>query len=540
MVCLSKLFSQINLVNNGSFEYGSTCFCKTEPFGTRPDLRAFDWSIPGPKYKKFYPTPDWFLFPYCFKNRMYREDIAKGYFDSIPKLFSSGIVGMYADTQGYLEGLQTTLKENLKPGSTYLMRMKIGLGLRYFKKVNGAYHIAIHFSKFQDDWTANPNTTQNVLWENAFKFRIDGSNVYDKNEFIPVQIYFKVPNTVNGGTSAALSNLTIRQYSENWDSYKATYAYIDDVELYEVSDYKCNANWVVENRVYEYHELPVEASGEITAGKNVLDNNDNGPVICDAKQDSAFGDSRLEYKAGKRVRLKDGFKVEKEAYFRAYLAPCGKEFFDPIADLGITDSVITICGDVERCLDLGSKKAYNMTYEWSSNDAAIMALLNGKSTLSQISLCIPRSMPSGTYRLKYKVTNGAGAVAEKSLRIYINRSPFTSSPVMYHMSGVSSWGGYYFNGLKSHDKFFAKYRVYYCDEILMEVLNEDNTIIDSKRFYIDIDYPNSMTSSVPFLNVLYYKDVPCGNYRFKFTMINTCTGTQNVYIENTRYHCQFD
>jgi hypothetical protein len=454
------------------------------------------------------------------------------------KLFSYGIVGMIAGVDDWIEGIKIDLKENLKSGKTYLMKIKVALGTNTFQKVNSTYKIAIHFSKWNTNWFAKPNNTQNVLWENALNFQFQGSNLYKENEFISLEHYFSVPHSVDGGTSNDLKTLIIRTNPENYNNFGYSYSYIDDVELYEISDLMCNSNWIIENKTYEYNELPIEASNTITAGKNVIDNNLNGPVICDSKQEKPFGDSKVVYKAGSKIVLKNGFIVKKEAYFHAYIAPCKKECNDPLTK--IDKHEINICSTEKYCSNLGSKPVYNMNYEWTSDNPSLLKCLN-YTNISNPEICIPTTIPNGLYTIKLKVTNKCGEFIEETITIYINRSPFNCTPYIVHQGGRGGWGGYYFNGKKRHDKFTATYKVFCCDEIRMDVINENNEIIDSKTFNVDTYFRRIKNSTAdPNFYVEYYKDVPCGDYIFRFTLINKCTNQTKIYDEKARYYCEYN
>lgn len=94
--------------------------------------------------------------------------------------------------------------------------------------------------------------------------------------------------------------------------------------------------------------------------------------------------------------------------------------------------------------------------------------------------------------------------------------------------------------MKSITHFCATNEVFYCDEILLEVPNESSKVIETKLLPVDRDFPRRISTERPRFEIVYYKEVECGNYQFRFTLINKCTGAQYVYTENTRYHCQFN
>lgn len=533
--------AQINLVPNPNFDFGGTCECGTVTEDGK-NLNLDNWDIAGPKDKDDdrMPTPDWYKYPDC-DGRIPIDLVLNGVF---PKLFSNSVVGMgteKSDEFGWQEGVRVLLKENLKAGKTYILKMKIGLLYNIWNTPDKNLKISIHFAKWGEHWNKNPNfTNANVLWKEAHNFWQFTKNIWDW-KFTSHIVKFTAPESVEGGSVNDLKNLIIKHHYDN-DILAFNYTLIDDIELYEVDNTQCHPNWVIENIKYEYEEIPIEAGQTIVAGKSVLDNNDDGMVVCDGKTDPAYGDSRVIYKAGERITLKDGFRVKKDAYFRGYIAPCGKECFTPAATGNFSD--INICNNSKNCFNIGGNAEYGMTYEWTSDNSQILSFLN-HTDISNPELCIPANFAThGTYFLTVKISNKCNEMMTKKIKIVINRDNYNNaSPIYINTFCTGTFGGWYANGSPSKTHWTCNSRIFNTDEVKFEVIDLDNNIIHTKSYYIGIDFFPATATYIPTLFIDYWDDniiYQCDNikkYKFKFTLTNKCTNTSIIEYEYAKFPC---
>lgn len=560
----NTIIGQINLIGNWNFNDGDSCFCTiptynpnknpviySEPekfngdatYGGNTPVGKPNWGLNGweiatkchnkPLWK--YPTPDWQVVDYCrkinggipFTNNESPINYSNTRVFLAPEMFTDKLCP-------YTEGIRIELKTNLVSEAWYLLRFKISqLELDWRNRLKSNVHF--HFTKWNYNWEANPSSTQNVKYENFFEYvSPDPPFPYalPENLWYVVEYKFQMPQKVEGGYAEDLKNLIIIPGSEG------SHMYLDDIELYRIDNNFCNSNWVFENHNFEYDEPEFVVENQITAGKDVLNNNTNGWVIIDAKNRTGYGNSMVRFKAGQKIKLENGFRAKQGCYFKAYIAPCDKSCNDPVAIIGPTE--LNICTTETTCFDLGERSKYKMNYSWDSKTPGLLNCLNF-SNIANPRLCIPPTFPNGRYTLTLKVSNQCGDTVESNLNIYINRSPFSGKPSMWHQSGYYTWGGYYFNGQKVHTPFEAIYRVYNCDKIILELINSNNEVIDEKSYFVDKNFPRRSNYILdPTISIKYYKDLPCGNYTFKFTLINSCTNEKFEYFEKTRYQCLYD
>ncbi|MFA7381727.1 MAG: 3-coathanger stack domain-containing protein [Bacteroidia bacterium] len=381
-------FSQVNLVPNGGFEYGSNPPACLTGLGQWSDFDAnisyWECAMENANCKTFNPgkcpTPDWLDKTIC------TLPLANG---TIPTNSPSNrFVGLLKDNGSWHEGVRTSLLTSLVPYKFYTIRVRVAMTSNF---ISEGGRLNVHFSNLSENWNSNsanrlPNAVQFILNQNK-----------------PHEWYTLEKTFLYEGLHTDLNNIIlIRDVAD----YDYNYMLLDDVELFESSSF-CRNFYKFENRNYIYPEvsqngncLPYEVNDFIHAG---YDADNQYTVNGDVKVKLG---AKVAYKAGEEVSLLPGFIVEPGGDFRAYIADCGKECKYPESFISENNN-ITICSNGVHCWDLGRPAKYGETYLWTSEPSWGVNYLSS-TNISNPKLCIDTyTLPAdfGNIRFFLNVSN---------------------------------------------------------------------------------------------------------------------------------------
>lgn len=206
---------------------------------------------------------------------------------------------------------------------------------------------------------------------------------------------------------------------------------IDDVEITEGGG--CPNLLLQQNKNY-YTTEPTYEAYDIRAGSDVGDVNGIGPVTV------RNPGGHITYKAAHQISLKPGFSVEAGAYFHAYIAPCGKECFSPIAITSdVNDNGDDLCGIPVpgTTYPLGSSPIDGMSYVWTASPTSALANLSATNISNPV--FSPPTSGYGTITYTLTVTNACAEVTSSALAInYSTQGAMTGVGYIYTVSETST------------------------------------------------------------------------------------------------------
>lgn len=383
-----------NLVPNSGFESGqngqtptSNCFT-----GGSCDVDNFDSRIEKWRVALFNPgclasclactwaTPDWIDIIQCSDFR-YKP----------PSPFSNRFVGLYRGSKKkWTEGIRVTLNKKLRTGTKYLLRLKMAVSKI---TVSSGCTLRVHLTKFDTHWETDPKTSSNIQMLDVVNFIIPSNSPH---KWYNQEIVFSIDSDKDN----VLENLILMIHYNQQDG---DYMFIDDVELYEY----CPEEILIENRKYNYAELPLEA-GVIKAGYDVGAPTTNGDVVVQNGSD-------VTYKAEQQIVLKPGFSVSYGGKFHAYIAACESECPAPVANAGEN---ISVCDG--NCRTIGGPPRYQTTYSWISEPLNAIDYLSDPFSPNP-EFCPPPGYGTVIYTLRAR--NQCGDVATSRVVINYDNNP---------------------------------------------------------------------------------------------------------------------
>lgn len=189
--------------------------------------------------------------------------------------------------------------------------------------------------------------------------------------------------TLNLPTSTNLNQFSLqeREFTTNSGNYTTLVLYmesggvtVDDIEVFE----KCSPSYLIQNKIYDapfyapnkinfsfnFYE---KSSDVLIAGNNITNTKPTGPVTI--KKNNSFNDTDqpyITYTAPNSIQLKNGFKVENGAHFRANLASCPNNLSRPTNNDGLEgDPISTKASSIDNYLQ--TTKFYQTENKFEEN-----------------------------------------------------------------------------------------------------------------------------------------------------------------------------
>ena len=273
---------------------------------------------------------------------------------------------------------------------------------------------------------------------------------------------------------------------------------VDDLKLLDLGpEGVCPYTRFVQSISFVDDILMLKASEYVIAGSNVVTTDDIGPVVVG-------GASDITFRAGKEVRLQDGFIVEDGADFHAFIHPCECE--PPVAYVG---SNVTICDAAP--VQLGGEGLSYQNYIWSSDPASAVSYLSDINVANPV--FTPPTTGTGTIDYTLTATNWCGDAVSKSIRIRYTDVTDDDAQILFY--SYNSDPPYAVVVTESTAEF-----------VTFEVLNNQGTVIfnDTQEALYDFEPGYSASVGLEMLS-------PCEAYSVRIRAKNLCSSEWSDPLE---------